>query len=308
MPKRRREGIQTQPKPSRSNDSSEVEPSQATGSSRDEASKRKRQKTADRVNQANKSFYASLFSPGAGGTKPHYTDAGLHQCADLKLARDKDMLPRDKRARILEFGPGDGRVLKFLLANGYNDITAIERDAAAVGKLRKKFAGRVTIIKGDFTQYRSKTTYDCILWLWCGFSDFSSEGQQAMLHQAMSLLTPGKGKLLLDIARPKSDANVTSIGGDKVYKGGTYSHTRVIGNSIYRAYMPDSREVRHWLLAMKRGGLVNNSRSVDYAPIGSRRRALFEIYRGTTPVVTAVADDADDADEAVFSLALTKHN
>lgn len=198
-------------------------------------------------NALNAQFYSTLFQLPNVGLKPYYTAAGLNTHLDLETASKKQLLPTNRDAAILEIGSGDGRVIVYLTAKGYTNITGIEKNETAVKNLKRKFQNEcrnsvVKIIEKDIKLYRSRSHFDCILWLWCGFNDFSKEEQIDLFNKAIQLLRPN-GKLIID--NPKSGAmtNVESAG-IKIYNGHTYSHTVKIHGSTYRAYIPSPRELR----------------------------------------------------------------
>lgn len=199
------------------------------------------------INRANRSFYATLFSDHSLGLKRYYTAAGLNNCVDLKVASKLNLLPANKQAAILEIGPGDGRVINYLLEHAYTNITAIERDHTGAVELKNKYrnySNEVTIIEGDIKEYKPKIDYDCILWMWCGFNDFSKEEQQEMLNKIIVFLKPG-GVLIVDNAIASGMTNVSSTG-LQTYEEQTYSHIFKIRGTTYRAYIPNIRELRMW--------------------------------------------------------------
>ena len=118
---------------------------------------------------------------------------GLDSCPDL-LAITDYIAPAET---ILEVGAGLGRVINFLV-NTYpqKKVTAIEKNPALCELLIKKY-DLVDIITADIMTLQTKTTFDLILWLWSGLTDFAKEEQLNTVGHVASLLQKN-GRLLIE--------------------------------------------------------------------------------------------------------------
>lgn len=68
-----------------------------------------------------------------------------------------------KDARIIDIGGGDSRLVDFLLAEGYTDISVLDISEKALEKAQKRLgdkARKVTWIVSDITEFEPAETYD----------------------------------------------------------------------------------------------------------------------------------------------------
>lgn len=71
--------------------------------------------------------------------------------------------PLDKQARIIDVGGGDSRLVDFLLAEGYQNITVLDISATALAKARQRLgprAERVTWVVSDIMAFAPGTPFD----------------------------------------------------------------------------------------------------------------------------------------------------
>ncbi len=77
---------------------------------------------------------------------------GQNFLQDQNILRKEVELAGVKRKKVLEIGPGDGRLTKHILAAGAKRVIAIERDRELAALLRNRFqyTKNLEIIEGDF--------------------------------------------------------------------------------------------------------------------------------------------------------------
>jgi SAM-dependent methyltransferase len=121
--------------------------------------------------------------------------AGLDTCCDVKLIQS---LLKPEHA-ILEVGAGYGRVLNYLLSQGYHNLSAIELSKNFCPLLRKRFANQITLFEHDLLSEELPTEqkFDVVLWLWSGIGGFSKTEQIIAFKKNYALLKPN-GKLIVD--------------------------------------------------------------------------------------------------------------
>ena len=69
----------------------------------------------------------------------------------------------DKKAKIIDIGGGDSKLVDFLLNEGYENITVLDISFKALERAKKrlgKSAANVTWIVSDMTEFKPKTNYD----------------------------------------------------------------------------------------------------------------------------------------------------
>lgn len=117
---------------------------------------------------------------------------GLKNCCDV--ASFYSQIKETKS--LLDVGAAYGRVLNYLLKHEYpGTIDAIEKSALLYEEL-KSFSQNINIHHTDILSFKGHS-YDVILSMWSGISDFSKEEQPRFIEQLASLLNPN-GTLYLD--------------------------------------------------------------------------------------------------------------
>lgn len=69
----------------------------------------------------------------------------------------------DRSAKIIDVGGGDSKLVDFLLAEGFDNITVLDISAKALEKAKARLeekAKKVTWIVSDITEFKPETTYD----------------------------------------------------------------------------------------------------------------------------------------------------
>ncbi|HSB46719.1 MAG TPA: 16S rRNA (adenine(1518)-N(6)/adenine(1519)-N(6))-dimethyltransferase RsmA [Candidatus Bilamarchaeum sp.] len=100
----------------------------------------------------------------SGRPKPGTGDPERKKSLGQSFLEDKNILALEARLaepegkRVLEIGPGDGRLTEALLALKPEKIIAVEKDARFASLLRGKFSGRpVEIVEADFLEMEPLT-------------------------------------------------------------------------------------------------------------------------------------------------------
>lgn len=121
--------------------------------------------------------------------------AGLDNCCDVKLIQSH-LKPEHA---ILEIGAGYGRVLNYLLSQGYHNLSAIELSKNFCQLLRKRFADKITLFEHDLLSEELPTEkkFDVVLWMWLGISDILKKNQLTVFNKIYTLLKP-QGTLIID--------------------------------------------------------------------------------------------------------------
>jgi len=70
---------------------------------------------------------------------------------------------KDKTAKIIDIGGGDSKLVDYLLADGYENITVLDISANALERAKKRLgkdAEKVSWIVSDITHFKPETHYD----------------------------------------------------------------------------------------------------------------------------------------------------
>jgi len=70
-----------------------------------------------------------------------------------------------KKAKIIDIGGGDSKLVDFLLSEGYSDITVLDISEQALNRAKQRLGKKAQLVKwivSDITEFRPNTTYD--LW------------------------------------------------------------------------------------------------------------------------------------------------
>lgn len=120
--------------------------------------------------------------------------SGLEKNADLQLIKEYIF----SASSILEVGAGYGRVIEYLICNGFSgDIVAIEKCKKFYGILCDKFSSQAKIINVNLLDLKMEKKFDLILWLWFGILDFTESEQFIALKKLLQLLSPA-GHIIID--------------------------------------------------------------------------------------------------------------
>jgi SAM-dependent methyltransferase len=78
----------------------------------------------------------------------------------LDLIRETNL---DKSVKIIDIGGGDSRLVDFLLAEGYENVSVLDISANALERAKNRLgknAEKVSWIVSDITEFKPETTYD----------------------------------------------------------------------------------------------------------------------------------------------------
>lgn len=68
-----------------------------------------------------------------------------------------------KNAKIIDIGGGDSKLVDYLLADGYTNITVLDISSTALNKSKQRLghnAQKINWVVSDITEYKPDTTYD----------------------------------------------------------------------------------------------------------------------------------------------------
>jgi SAM-dependent methyltransferase len=122
-------------------------------------------------------------------------NAGLDNGCDVKEISNYIMNAK----RILEVGAGYGRVLNSIISSGFRGgLVAVEREPKLCQMLEKIFADKVQVFCADIRNFKPQNTFDLILWMWVGITEFSRHEQLSVLARISNFLNK-KGFFIFDI-------------------------------------------------------------------------------------------------------------
>jgi SAM-dependent methyltransferase len=120
---------------------------------------------------------------------------GLANCEDVAVIYE-DLATAES---IAELGAGYGRVVDYLLNNGYSgNILAVERIGQFVEYLLHQYHEQVTVVEEDIKKLQLPNSVDRMLWLWSGILELSPEELKMTLQNLRTQLNPG-GILYLEV-------------------------------------------------------------------------------------------------------------
>lgn len=183
-------------------------------------------------NRENNDFYEGI---SLSLLNEYEKQSGLDSSCDLNLVTPL----LEKADNILEIGAGTGRVLKNLLSRQLKaNILAIERSERLFSLLQAEFSKNLMLMKGDIVDIELNATFDIILWMWSGFSDFFPS-EQAFLVKKLHSLLQSKGSLIIDTTRADvTPKNATDADG-RFYQIN-------IENVSINTYVPSEEEMQNY--------------------------------------------------------------
>lgn len=215
-------------------------------------------------NQENADFYEHL---PPSEFRENALAGGLDYGCDLELLKSYI----NQSSSILEIGAGYGRVIGYLKKHHYQGkLVAIERSRQLCDFICASYSDYVRVINDDVMTCVLNESFDLVLWLWSGISDFSQVEQLTVLKKISTLLSTN-GVLVLDTLAvdvcPRNLKAVISL------KDQVYSIKR--SNYILSGYTPSPEEVR---LYAKKIGLAS-CRYIPYKTSADRNRSLYILSR-----------------------------
>jgi SAM-dependent methyltransferase len=98
----------------------------------------------------------------------------------------------DLSGSVLELGPGPGLVTEALVRYGVANLTSLEIDPEAAGRLRRRYRDRVAVETGDAAAMPfADDSFDLVICCTMLHHVPSSEGQDRILAEARRVLRPG---------------------------------------------------------------------------------------------------------------------
>jgi hypothetical protein len=153
---------------------------------------------AEAFRRCNRAFYnqAGNWLDGLSERK------GLANGADLEAIRSiLDPYLKDQQARVLEIGPGRGRVINWVRHNfPRSEVIAVEQSSANAAYLdsRLRSDSRVSIIHNNVIDVALSKPVDVALWMWSGFAEIAPEEKPSALQNIKTMLNPN-GLLIIDL-------------------------------------------------------------------------------------------------------------
>ncbi len=191
--------------------------------------------------------------------------AGFARMGGLDRGIDVDMvLPYLKTAtRILEAGPGYGRVLKRLLDHHLpGSIEAVER-SQLLYKTLKPLQSKIKIFHSNILDFRPSQLYDAVISMWSGISDFAPSEQPQFFYALANLLAPN-GYLLMDTSCAwKKPLNALSSSGQTYFI--------IEEGCLVKGYIPNDHEM--FAYAQQAG--VSLRRCFLYRTATDRERIMY---------------------------------
>lgn len=161
----------------------------------------------------------------------YISQGGLSGCCDLDLIYH-DVGPSKN---LLEIGAGYGRVLNGLLARHFaGKITAIE-PSKKFFKETQGLAKQCKLLNTSLQELIPVKKFDCVLWLWCGISDFTFSEQLNALKCIRKLMLKD-GVLFIDTFPATQQPNNASSSSGQEYIVKSKNHT-------LRGYIPRAVEI-----------------------------------------------------------------
>ena len=90
----------------------------------------------------------------------------------------------NKKAKIIDIGGGDSKLVDYLLKEGYNNITVLDISEKAIAKAKKRLgekASKVNWIVSDIAEFEPDTSFDV-----CGYSGHSDHPIPEYVDQSFS--------------------------------------------------------------------------------------------------------------------------
>lgn len=176
---------------------------------------------------------------------------GMDACRDVEIVYAQVK----KVAHILELGSGYGRVLSYLLAQGFaGKITAVERSKSYTDFLNRKFSAKVNVIRQDIRTLELDFKVDAILWMWSGITELNPQESQVALTRCCELLNAGG---LMFIEAPYRTIHLVGTMGEQ-------KRVRLDTDfGVLRAYLAGEEEIRQFA---KRAGFQNPALTIYKTP------------------------------------------
>jgi len=136
-------------------------------------------------------------------------------------------------ARVVEIGPGYGEMLEFLARSGFDNVSALDDDAALIDALRRRGA-KANLHVGDATEFlRTRShEFDCVVAMHV-LEHFDGAGGLALVRAAFSSLAPG-GRLILEVP------NMANFITAPYARWGDYTHRQGYTVESLRALLQDA--------------------------------------------------------------------
>ncbi len=209
-------------------------------------------------NTDNQNFYNTV---GVEGLQHLAGIAGIENNCDLKQLKPYWINANN----ILEVGAGYGRVINALRENGYcGEITAIERNTHFCDYLKEQYKEHTTILAMDIMACDDlEQRFDCILFLWGGFVEFSAYQQLIVIKKLSTLLTTN-GLIIID-SLPEDVAPLATT------KIGERDFCLTVDNMSINVHITSQDEMSH----CKNSAKLNYLSTLQYCTTSNRTREFY---------------------------------
>lgn len=168
---------------------------------------------------------------------------------------------------ILEVGAGYGRVLNYIIKNGFaSKLFALERELKLCRFLKKQFP-QIPIIHTDIRRFKAKRKFDLILWMWASLCDFSQIEQLPILKNLVSHLNVN-GFLIFDLI-PTNCKIINAIDHDQ------YNKTMPTPYGKNYGYFPSTNEVELYIQKLE----IIKIKTVTYTTKTNKKRNLYVLQK-----------------------------
>lgn len=172
---------------------------------------------------------------------------------------------------ILEIGSGYGRVLQYITQHHPDKkISGVEKSQNLFNTLTAQFKQNVTLHQCDIAHFNPMTSYDLILWLWSGLTDFSELEQPNIIKHIQPLLTTC-GTLIIETFPHDLTPSNGSITETQSYK---LTH----GDSSLHGYIPSPAQMKTYAAH----AALDVTKIIEYKTASQRSRKLYVLKNTTT--------------------------
>lgn len=164
---------------------------------------------------------------------------------------------------ILDLGAGYGRVLNKILKMGFSgDLSAVERSGNLCKYLKENFNNDIEFIQADLLNLNFGKTFDLVLWMWSGISEYQPSEYSGVILQLLELVNPN-GHLVLETL-DSSNIPINSNGLENRH------YTIKYKDDLAHGYLPSIQELSNSVSELG----ITNIKHINYKTTTGRKRIL----------------------------------